>query len=93
MSKSLKVTLDEIEFEIPALNLGQLQEVSEAIQNKSQATLGLSILKIALQRAKPTPNLEDLSPTLAECGTVVEQIMTLSGLQKPDANPPSGAAT
>lgn len=88
MSKSVKITLGEISFDVPALNIGQLQDVSEVISKATSGAAGFDIIKIALKRADPKPDYETLAPTIDEIGAGVQAVLKLSGLQKPDGNPP-----
>lgn len=88
MTRSVKVTLDGIEFEVPAMNVGQLEDVAETTAGATVGNVGLKILRIAMRRSTPKPDFETLAPTVDECGNAVRAIMELSGLQKPDANPP-----
>lgn len=61
MAKTVKITLGDHEFEVPRLNVGQIEEMMESVSSgKMRAFDGL---RIALRRA--TPLCEDLS--LIEC--------------------------
>lgn len=88
MAREAKVTLDGVDYTVPALNIGQLQEVSAVITGGAAAVGGFDILKIALRRATPKADLETIAPTMDEVGAFVQEVLKLSGLQKPDANPP-----
>ena len=93
MPKEAKVTLDGTEYTIPALNIGQLEDVSAIFGEAAPSSKsGIAILRIAMQRAEPKPDMEKLAPTFAEVGEVVQAVLKLSGLQQPDANPQPEAA-
>ena len=92
MAKEAKVTLDGTEFTVPALNIGRLERVSAVISNGAGSNGAFEILKIALEKASPAPDLDTLAPTLDEVAAAVKAILVLSGLQKPDENPPVAAA-
>lgn len=88
MPREIKVTLGETEFTVPALNIAQLQDISEIIAAGVPTTsAGFTILKVAMKRATPAPDWDSLGPTLDEISDAVQTILKLSGLQKPDANP------
>jgi hypothetical protein len=91
MARTAKVTLDETEFSVPALNIGQLERVSAVISAGRGSSGAFEILKIALERAAPKPDFEALAPTLDEVAAAVKAVLVLSGLQKPDENPPRAA--
>ena len=87
MPRSVKIGIDGIEFEVPALNIDQLQRVARAIQAGGSDS-GFDVLRIALERATPKPDLQSLAPDILTMGKQVREILTMSGLQQPDANPP-----
>lgn len=93
MPTIIEATLDGIKFEIKKLNIGQLEEVSDVLKQSAPGKVGLGILRIALQRATPKANFDDLSPTVDEVAKLVGDVLTASGLQKPDANPPKAPET
>ena len=89
MPKEARVTLDGNEYVIPALNLGQLEDIAKVITATGAGTSGgLEILRIALRRATPKPDFETFAPTFTQIGDVVKSVLELSGLQEPDKNPP-----
>ena len=88
MAREAKCTLDGVEYTVPALNIGQLQEVAASIASGAASTGGFEVIKIALRRASPKADLEQIAPTMDEIGAFVKSVLNLSGLQKPDENPP-----
>ena len=87
----IKIGLGGTEYTVPALNLGQLERVS-VLAIEGSVGSGFAMLKIALERALPKPDFEQMAPTIDEVGNAVQAILKLSGLQKPDANPPVAAS-
>jgi hypothetical protein len=91
MRREISIVLDGETYRVPALNIGQLQEVGQILSSASNgaATSGsFEVLKVALRRVDPKPDLETLCPTYDEVGAAVRSILAMSGLQKPDENPP-----
>lgn len=91
------VTLDDIDFTIPALNMEQLERASIAAGTKTQTEAGFAVLRIALERAEPkVVDPENFSPTPDQIKAAMDSIMTLSGLVKEgdagSGNPPGGQA-
>ena len=87
MAKEAKITLDGVEYTVPALNIGQLEEVSEAFDGP-RTKIPFSVVRIALARATPKADFDAMSPTMDEIGSAVQAILETAGLQKSDANPP-----
>jgi hypothetical protein len=81
-SKQLKVTINEVEYTIPALNVGQLESVAEIISGPPSNTAGLYILKVALKRAQPSPDMETFSPSFEQIGKIVQDVLAMSGLEQ-----------
>jgi hypothetical protein len=86
MARDVMVTLDGQNYQVPALNIEQMEDVAEVLQGPPQKA-GFSVLKIAMRRANPKPDFSNMSPTFDEIGNAVKCILELSGLQQPDANP------
>lgn len=82
MARTAKIVLDGTEYVIRAFNIGELEKIN---QGGNDAWV---VLKTALMRAEPKvvdPNA--IEPTPAELQVAFETIMTLAGLQKPEASP------
>ena len=88
--RSAQIVLDGETYTIPALNVGQLERLTEAFDGPaSRAPYGL--LRIAMERAEPHVNggLDTIEPTIDEIGAAFKVIAELSGLT---VNPPAAAA-
>lgn len=90
MAKSAKIYLGEAEYDVPMLNIGQLERVTDLIV-AGGTRVGFSVLRIALERA--TPKVEDAGAVEASADQVrgaVKSIMVMSGFE-PEA-PSAGEA-
>lgn len=86
MSRTATITLDGTSYEIRPFNIGELEAIQRA---GSDAWV---VLKTALKRAVPkVENADLIEPTPTELTEAFSTIMTLAGLQKPDASPQVGA--
>lgn len=88
MSKDAAIILDGVTYMVPPLNIGQLEDVSEAFEGPRTTKIPFAILRIALSRATPKADLDAICPTMDEIAEAVRMILLGAGLQKPDANPP-----
>jgi hypothetical protein len=93
MGNSVKVTLGGVEYTVPQLNVGQLEDISNTRKP-------FDVLRIALRRAEPKLSLEqinDIEATKPEIDAAMDAIMAQSGVTK-DASqgnltaPPGGGA-
>lgn len=84
MARTANIILDEKTYCIRALNVEQIE--------RAMASPGsFDLLKIALERSEPamTPaEVAALEPTMVEIRTALEEVMRLSGMEKP-ASPPA----
>lgn len=87
---SVKVTLAGKEYDVPMLNIGQLELVTDALAGSPmRATFG--ILKIALRRATPpVAKPDEIEATRDEVAAAVDAILIQAGFK--DAKDPNGAA-
>lgn len=82
MSKSVKVTLAETEYDVPMLNVGQLELVTDALAGPAMRAT-FAILKIALKRATPAvPTPDEIEATRDEVATAVDAILVLAGFKE-----------
>lgn len=82
MARTAKITLDGMEFVIRAFNIGELEKINQAGND------AWVVLRMALLRAEPkVPDPNALEPTPDELKEAFATIMTLAGLQKPEASP------
>lgn len=89
----ITVHLGDHHYTIPALNIGQLEQVTDALLGPPTKA-AFAILKVALQRASPTPDLATLAPQRDQVALAVREILALSGFEperKGDLDP-NGAA-
>ena len=90
--KTATITLAGEKYVVPALNVGQIERFMDVIGNGTGAARGrlaMALLRIAVERAEPQIEaFDNLEPSLPEIQAAGEVISELSGLQKPDANPP-----
>jgi hypothetical protein len=87
MGKTVTVTLDGADYNVPKLNLGQLERASEALVQQPKERLPFEVLRIAFERVVPVTIVSDLEPDAGELQTAVTQILALSGLRKKDPVP------
>ncbi len=79
MATIIKITLGEVEFDVPRLNIGQIEEI--AAITASGKSRPFDALRIAMTRA--TPACEDLSSVEAsplEISAAMEAILKASGV-------------
>jgi len=88
MAKEATITLDGVSYVVPALNIGQLEDLTVAFDG-AKARIPFEILRIALARVEPQVDLRNLTPTMDEVGTAVQAILETAGLQKNQGNPPT----
>ena len=91
MAREAKCTLDGVEYTVPALNIGQLEQVTEAFDGP-RTKIPFAVLRIAMHRASPKIDLANASPSMDELATAVQAILETAGLQKGEANPPQQTA-
>lgn len=93
--KTVTVTLGGDAYEVPRLNIGQLEEVSDLLsQDVSDGRRSLAILRIALRRATPkVDDVGEIEMDLNDMSAAVLAVLELAGL-KQDAGPtPAAPAT
>jgi len=88
--KTAVITLEGEQYTVHALNVGQIERFMDELDgSKPRGKIAMTMLRMAMERAEPkVENFDDLEPTLPEITAAGEIIAELSGLQKPDANPP-----
>lgn len=87
---SITVTLGDTEFTVPPLNIGQLEQVTEALTGPPvRATF--AILRIALTRATPLVAPQTIEATRDQVAAAVDAILKNSGFKaEPKADDPNG---
>src|SRR5690242_4270296 len=95
MPRTATFLLGEVEYTVPALNIDQLERVTELyaaidmVDRKAVSRLPFQIVNIALERCIVPNPVGVVSPSsLDEVRDAMSKIAVLSGLQQPDANPP-----
>lgn len=92
MARTVDVTLDGITYKVPAMNFGQIERASEAMQTTNSARAGFTLLRIALERSDPkVENLDTIQPSIDEITEAATKIMEASGFKAPDTSNPTGA--
>lgn len=76
---SITITLGETKYEVPKMNIGQLEEVTEAFE-LPPIKRPFAILKIAMRRAEPkVDNFADLEAGNDEISVAIPAILKNSG--------------
>jgi hypothetical protein len=79
---SVKATLAGIEYDIPMLNIGQLELVTDALAGPPMRAT-FAILKIALKRATPAVQKPDeIEATRDEVAAAVDAILVQAGFKE-----------
>lgn len=94
-AKTAKITLGEREYEIRALNIGELERVTELFdEGVDPRKAAFSILRIGMERAVPQPEggINAIEATSREIASAVEAIMRISGMEPPKENPTTASA-
>jgi hypothetical protein len=82
MPKTVEVELGETKYQVPRLNIDQLERVTDLFQS-GQAKTGFGVLRIACERAEPKiAKFEDLDPTTDQIAAAVGAVLVLSGMKK-----------
>ena len=82
MSKTTKIMLGGTEYEVPRLNIGQIEEMSE-LDTAAPFKRTLGTIRIALQRATPPIGpFQEIETTAEEIGTAYAKLMIAAGLAK-----------
>lgn len=96
---SVKIKFGDREFDIPRLNIGQLERYSEVeaaqkldgTQTAVNMKTTFALIKIALERATPKiANINEIEATPEELGVAAAKILICAGLAK--AKPPNEVA-
>jgi len=91
--KTATITLGENTYEIPQLNIGQLEDI--AIAATSGKARPFEILRVIMSRAIPAcKDIKTIEASPAEIRAATDAIMALSDLEIPkgEAEPPAPAA-
>lgn len=86
---SIKVTLGGQEYDVPKMNVGQLEEVTVAFDHPA-ARRPFAILKIAMRRSVPaSPNINDIEADNEEIAFAVRAVLKNSGFKTEKEGEPS----
>ena len=92
MARTATIVLDGTNYEVHALNIGEIEQVQDAMDGPSKKVAFL-ILRLALKRATPPIADQDrfvmLEPTSDEIREAVQAIMKLSGMEEKQSAPPA----
>lgn len=83
--RAVTVSLDGVEYTVKALNIGQLEKVTDLFTSPKTSQIPFGILRIALETAEPRVlDVNLLTPKLEEVTIAVTAILEMSGMeQKP----------
>ncbi len=93
MAKTVRIELGGQTYDVPQLNIGQLERVTDMLTGAGSATAkaGFGVLRIAMERATPKVELDELAGTTEEIAAAVTAILDLSGLKKKETPAGEGA--
>lgn len=97
MSRTAQITLEGVGYTVHALNIGQLERVSQAFE-APRTTVAFAVLRIAMERAEPRPDLNNIEPTMDEISAAFTKVIELAGItverksNGATANPPGPVA-
>jgi hypothetical protein len=87
MAKTSAVTLGGTEYQVPQMNIGQLERVTDLFA-AGGTRIGFGVLRIAMERATPpVPDASAIEATTEEISAAVKDILTMSGLQPKEPAP------
>ncbi len=95
MAKTTSVTLGGDIYEVPYLNIGQLEEASELIEQTKagglpKSRLPFSVVRLAFTRVEPAVTFADLAPRADEVLEAAQKILIAAGLSRDPAEAPQG---
>lgn len=89
MAKSVKVSLGGTDYDIPMMDIDQLERVTDAI---SAGAKGFAILRIGLEQADPPiPDPNKVRAKADEVRDAVRKILEISGFRSEDPAPGEAA--
>ena len=85
---SIKINLGGVEYDVPRLNIGQIEQLSE-IEEQAPLKRSLGTIQIALQRATPKipDEFTEIETTAEEIGIAYAKILIAAGLAKEAKDP------
>lgn len=79
---SVKIALAGVEYDVPQLNIGQLEQVTDVLAGPPMRA-AFSILRIGLKRATPSVQKPDeIEATQSEITAAVDAILVQAGLKE-----------
>lgn len=90
MSKTASITLGDVAYTVPALNIGQLERVADAMQGPAHRA-GFAVLRIAMERATPAVDIGTVEASADEISKSAKAILEASGFTAPPEGSPPGA--
>src|SRR5690242_1433283 len=95
---STKVMLAGVEYDVPMLNIGQLERVTEALAGGTPSKGAFQVLRVAMERAMPKISgggVNALEVKRDEIAAAVRAVLKDAGFVQPEAAPggvPNGEA-
>lgn len=84
MARTIKVMLGEVEYEVPRLNLGEVEEYVELLlaeRPKIELKFGIQIAEIAFRRAKPDiPDIRKIECSPKQLADATDEVFLFCGL-------------
>jgi hypothetical protein len=69
-----------VDYTIHALNIGQLERVTDAFELKA-GRVAYAVLRIAMERAEPKVVFEEIEPSVEDVRLAFEKIIELTGIK------------
>ena len=86
MASTIKVKLGDAEYEVPKLNIGQLEDI-QALGDLPPTKWSFAAIAILMRRAKPViTEIREVECEPAQMSEAIQQVMRHSGYKVPDPN-------
>ncbi len=85
MVRTTTIKLDGVEYAVPALNIGQLERLSDAFELPA-GRIAYAVLRVALERAEPKVDMEQVAPSVDEIREAFQAVAELSGFAMKKTN-------
>lgn len=83
--RTAEITLEGEKYKVHAFNMKELQELMDVLADGvPKEKIGFQIVSIAMRRAEPKANFDEIEPLLGEIGEATTAILKLSGMEPQD---------